>query len=128
MRFFKHLGHAVDQTASHATFIELLNPICAIFFGQALIDFLIQGVSVHGATGLVVITWIGDPLRGFLNVAKTLPNLGAKNGDVHVAVAGFVDASGNAGGMKVAGLGGHFLIDEPSGGLKVHHVNHGLQQ
>ena len=30
--------------------------------------------------------------------------------------------------MKVAGLCGDFLINEPSGSLKVHHVHHGLQQ
>ena len=128
LRLLKHLVHAVDQAAGHTARVQTLDPIGPVLLRQALVDLCVQGVAVDRAAGLVVVAWVGDPLRRTEDVAKALPDFGAEHRDVHVTITRLVHPGGDAGGVEVTRLRGHFFIDQPARGLEIHHVDHRLQQ
>src|SRR3546814_9838793 len=78
-------------------------------------DLGIERVSVDRTRGLVVIAFVGHPFGGAKDVAEALPYLGAEHGDIHIAVAGLVNARGDAGGVVVAGGCGDFAVDQEIG-------------
>ena len=128
LRVFKHLLQIVDQAAGHTALVEQVNPVGLVVGCQALIDLKVECFAVDRTPVFAFKTFVSHPLRCTQNVAKTLPDFGAKNRNIDVAITGFVNPCGNTGGMEVTGLPGFIPIDQPARCLKIHHVNHGFKQ
>ena len=128
MRIGKHLIDRIDRPGGYAGFVEALDPFGAGCGGEVMVDFRAERIAVLRTRfrGLIL-----GPLHergGADGFAEPLPGLLARRGDVDVTVSGLEHAGRNAGRMIVAGLFGHFALDQITRALEVEHENLRLQQ
>ena len=128
LRVREHFVDGVDVAGRHAGFVECGDPFAAGARSRDGFDLQVHGVAVARTLGGRFVARIGQPILATHCGAETLVDGGAGSGDVDVAILGTENAGGYAGGMVVARLRRHFLMEQPTLGLEIQHGHLRLQQ
>src|SRR6266404_6325728 len=128
LRLGEGLVDAVDRPARHAGLVQGGNPLRAGLGPGDRADALVYGLAVLRAQGAAFMLGMAEQLRRAHGLAKALPQIVARGGDIDVAVGGGKYAGRDARGVVVAGLLGNLALDQPPRRLEVEHENLRLDQ